>query len=596
MTRDIKIDSFIRASIYSNIILITSMVYGLLPSLLAFLLIVIYVGIIDYQYLIAIQLIFVTLLITLRLTLINEKALKNTRLNKIMVVFIINIFSLMMIIINYKTFNLTFSGYMIFLITLPISSIAALLFVDNQIKTVKEIDIVKDEYELLKHSLNSTQAIQVIILDKEYNYLEANDIHKYIMKKFYNADIKKGGSYLEYYYEQKTKDDIKSKINLAFQGKQEEHTYSVPNGQVLKTFFSGIKNDQNEIESVVLFTQDITINKKKEEEVYELTYHDSLTNVYNRHYFMDNLDSFSEIEDLILIYIDVNMLKIINDAFGHYYGDLLLETVASEALKHFGVNSTVIRMGGDELIIILEDISESQAKSLLDEFVEKNQKNIIIAVPISISVGLAVKENNKSFEQVFREAEEKMYNNKLFTYEARRESLVENINNHLIKENIIDLELIEIKKIYGKKILKKLNLESEESLLNAIINNYQIGKISIERDILDNNQRSHIEKKLYVTYIDLSYRILASIPKYREVSDIVATIEENYDGSGYPNGLRENEIPILSQILNLLNYSSKYLESNHQQLIKDLKQLEEKRFNQELLKSFIDILEDEKES
>ena len=595
LTKDLTLNPLIRSSVFTNVILLSSIVYGLFASLLAFLILTVYIFISGYQYIVILQLIVITILMTLRLTLINEQVVKNTKLTKVLSIIVINLINLAFVLIYYKTFSIGISGYLVFLFTLPFISLSTLLFVDNQMKTNKEINIVKNEYELLRHSLNSTQAIQVIILDKDLKYVEANDIHKYMMKKLYNVDIEIGSMYTDYAKNERNSDKLLKKMDLAFNGSYEEYTYTTTNGQTLKTFFSGIKNDDNIIDSVVLFTQDITINKQNEEAVHELTYRDTLTNVFNRHYFMDNLDKFRQIENLVLIYIDVNMLKFINDAFGHNYGDILITTVASEALKYFGVDATLIRMGGDEFIVIIEEINESDAKVLLDQFIQRINKKTIIAVQISVSAGLAVKENNKTFEQTMKEAEEKMYNNKLFNYEFGREDLINKINCYLVEDAIVDPKLIEVKKYYGIKLLEKLKLKDDIELFEQLIDNYQLGKISIKREILENSNRSKIERRLYVTYVDLSYRILSSVPKYKDVSDLVIYIEENFDGSGHPLGIKGKQIPLLSQVVNLLNYCGEDLLNNHKNLIEKLPSVENKRIDREIVNVFIDILRKEEE-
>src|SRR5690554_7801187 len=349
------------------------------------------------------------------------------------------------------------------------------------------------------------------------------------MKEIYGTDVKVGDSYLDKILNEIDRENIKDSIDKAFKGITFEWIYQNKAGQILKTYYSPLVTNKNE-QAVVLFTQDITDEKIREQEIYKLTFVDALTNTYNRHYFSKNFDRYNNEEQLVLLYFDVNMLKVINDAFGHNCGDDLLVFV-TEALKaNFKTNSEIIRMGGDEFIVIINDHPLHLVEEELSKFNEMIRNNQVLGIDISISVGLSVKDKNQEFENVLKAAEEKMYKDKFFTLESRGQRFLDNIYNRLVKEKVINSELILLQQNYALKTYNRFNSNYEDvQSINSLVKYYSLGKISKSSD---SNY-----------FIEVSYRLLSAIPKYKGIANYMRRISENYDGSGYPGKIKGDKIP-----------------------------------------------------
>ncbi len=145
-----------------------------------------------------------------------------------------------------------------------------------------------------------------------------------------------------------------------------------------------------------------------------LAYMDKLTGVKNNTAYLQELSWMREkIENeevaFSVFVIDVNGLKYINDYYGHDYGNTLL-VGASEAMVTVFGSDNVYRVGGDEFVIILKDVSEEQCEEYREQFMrrlEKNNSEIIIEA----AVGVAEFDKNidDSYETVFKRADENMY-------------------------------------------------------------------------------------------------------------------------------------------------------------------------------------------
>lgn len=123
---------------------------------------------------------------------------------------------------------------------------------------------------------------------------------------------------------------------------------------------SEIKEGNAVLGEVVTF-KDITERKQLEEEIRYLAYYDNLTDLPNRVLLNDRLNlALSEAREkeqkIAVLYLDLDRFKMINDSYGHSYGDLLLKEAAVRLKTRIPSNAIISRQGGDEFMIILKDV------------------------------------------------------------------------------------------------------------------------------------------------------------------------------------------------------------------------------------------------
>lgn len=124
-----------------------------------------------------------------------------------------------------------------------------------------------------------------------------------------------------------------------------------------------VKNAEGRYMGFVTACEDITERKAAENKIEQLAYYDPLTNLPNRRMFQDRLGQSlarSEREGLqtAVLFLDLDRFKEVNDAFGHEFGDKLLQAVAKRLEKWMRKADTVARLGGDEFVILLSDIED----------------------------------------------------------------------------------------------------------------------------------------------------------------------------------------------------------------------------------------------
>ena len=165
-------------------------------------------------------------------------------------------------------------------------------------------------------------------------------------------------------------------------------------------------------DKVIWVARDITDRKLMEEKTTFIGIHDSLTKLYNRAFFEEELSRLekSRLFPVSIFMIDMDGLKIINDSQGHPAGDELIKRVAKVLKESFRPEDMVARIGGDEFVVVLPMTKENAAFSALkriNHFLElnnKNNKNNLI-----ISVGVATCNKPGSLSGTVKKADDLMY-------------------------------------------------------------------------------------------------------------------------------------------------------------------------------------------
>lgn len=163
------------------------------------------------------------------------------------------------------------------------------------------------------------------------------------------------------------------------------------------------------------YAADVTKYKKMEEELRLLSVTDSLTNVYNRRYFMQKLQE--EIErakrsdrEFSLIMLDIDRFKSINDKFGHNAGDLVLKNITELIKSRIRKTDTLARWGGEEFLLLLPDTPVKNAVRLAEELRDNlSRLNIPGIGNVTASFGVAGYRAGDTIDALLQRADDSMY-------------------------------------------------------------------------------------------------------------------------------------------------------------------------------------------
>lgn len=189
---------------------------------------------------------------------------------------------------------------------------------------------------------------------------------------------------------------------------------------------TAVLDDEGDLASYVCFFTDISERKASEQRIHRLAYYDALTHLPNRSLFQDRLHTAllqAERQQawVVLMFLDLDRFKPINDSLGHAAGDRMLKEMATRLLDCVADDDTVARMGGDEFTLLLQPRATQQAAlsraihvaeqilaSLVKPFVLEGREFFVTA-----SIGIAVSpQDGDELSQLMKNADTAMYHAK----------------------------------------------------------------------------------------------------------------------------------------------------------------------------------------
>ncbi len=367
---------------------------------------------------------------------------------------------------------------------------------------------------------------------------------------------------------------------------------------------SPIKDPDNQILGAVIVFKDVTEEREKQAKIEYLSYRDSLTGLYNRHFFRKAYNKIISEAYLPLTIImgDLVGLKLINDAFGHHAGDKAIIMIAKVLKQCRRKGDIIFRWGGDEFLALLPNTDEEEGRKVRNSIIRECKKLKIKNIELNVSFGRATRASlEEKFEEVLVTAEDKMYKNKLLSSKFYRNNVLNSIKQLLFEKSH---ETEEHGRRIGelcKKVGVKLSLATDKlDDLEILASLHDIGKIAIDNTILEKpGKLSTREWKEIHKHPETGYRIATSILELNEVAEYILSHHERWDGKGYPRGLAGEDIPLLARILSVADaYDAMTQERAYRKALTKQEAKEElirnagTQFDPNIVEIFLEILDD----
>jgi len=312
-------------------------------------------------------------------------------------------------------------------------------------------------------------------------------------------------------------------------------------------------NAKGDIE-IVGVSRSIEERKKAEKDFLYQSYHDRLTGLYNRRYYEEELPGLDTESHFPLAFIvaDVNGLKLINDAFGHKVGDVLLEKVGNILKRECREGDISARIGGDEFILLLPGREENEVNEIINRMNATIAEEKIDHVILSISIGFSIKRRiDEDVYEIFKKAEDEMYKNKLYENSSMRSKTINLIMTTLYEKN--KREMLHSKRVSKicEAIAVRMNLNANDvNQIKLAGLMHDIGKIGIHESILNKTKElSSEEQRIMEKHAEIGWRILSSVNEFSGIAEYVLAHHEQWDGKGYPRSLKGEDIPVGARII-----------------------------------------------
>jgi diguanylate cyclase (GGDEF)-like protein/PAS domain S-box-containing protein len=410
----------------------------------------------------------------------------------------------------------------------------------------------EEKYKSLVMSMDQGLALHEIILDDtgkpiDYVFLDINESYTRILgftrDMCIGKRVREVMPLVEQYWI-----DIFGEVALTGKPSFYEN-FSETTGRYYSTYVYSPK-----INLFAVLVSDIDEQVKREREINYISFHDQLTGIYNRRFYEEELRRLDTERNfpLTIAMGDLNGLKLINDSFGHNAGDELLKKVAEAITDGCRADDIIARIGGDEFVIILPHTSYAEAENVVARIKKSASNKKTGMMEVSISFGHQTKVDNKQrIEDVFKDAEDHMYRNKLYESSSIKSNMINLIMNTLYESN--PREMLHSQRVSELCVFiaQSMNFSTQDINQVRIAGlMHDIGKIGIDENVLNGVGRINDEEwKEIKRHPEVGYRILSASNEFSRIANFTLEHHEHWDGTGYPKGLKGEEISVFARII-----------------------------------------------
>lgn len=331
-------------------------------------------------------------------------------------------------------------------------------------------------------------------------------------------------------------------------------------------------------------------------------FRDPLTGLYNRAYFLDRLSQLNTAHHrpLSLILGDMDGLALVNDAFGYQEGDRLLREVARSLESCCGSEDITARWSGDAFAVLLPNRSYRETSAVITCI--KNALAKVKADPVgpSVSFGYATQaDSSQDIHDVLQTAEMEMHRKKMSEGKDFCDTIIASLVNALGKKDYETEEHTWRMQNLAFKLGGAFGLDDnqfEELVLAVTL--HDVGKIAVPEHILMKpGALTDEEWEIIKGHSERGYRIALCSGELAHSAPYILSHHERWDGKGYPQGLRQDDIPLISRIISVIDSYDVMVNGRpykkgmtQEEAIAELKRCAGSQFDPRLVEMFIGVL------
>jgi diguanylate cyclase (GGDEF)-like protein/PAS domain S-box-containing protein len=302
---------------------------------------------------------------------------------------------------------------------------------------------------------------------------------------------------------------------------------------------------------------DITETRQREAEIRFLNEHDYLTGLHNHRTCEHRKQALIAQQDLPVSVIlgDIDGIRLVNDAFGHAEGDRMIVETARIFVRHQAEGDELARIGGDEFCLLMPGTDEADAYERLKAIQKSceqvnNERHSRISISLSLGCG-TWSDPEESLDQAFKVAEAYMLKRKLLGQRSYHSSVLSSIMATLYaRSQETEEHAVRLARL-SRRVGMRMGLAPKDlDDLELVAMIHDIGKVGIDDRILNKPGKLTAGEWIEMRkHPEIGYRIAMASSEFEPVASYILTHHERWDGSGYPQGLTGEEIPLLARIL-----------------------------------------------
>ncbi|MDD6657310.1 MAG: diguanylate cyclase [Lachnospiraceae bacterium] len=333
--------------------------------------------------------------------------------------------------------------------------------------------------------------------------------------------------------------------------------------------------------------------------------YDPLTGLYNKQSYLQQIPQWDNKRywPVAVAVCNINGLKRINDQYGMEYGDAVMKQLAYFVKMHAGEDAYVAKLEGGDILAVLEETTHNEAVEICEDIKKDLEGFYGRDVLIHLEYGVAVKEDAiTTMEQILGEAKSSMQNKKMLRDNSMSSSLVDSLKQTLSESDYETEEHVERTREMSSRLGKALNLsDTDIGKLELLAIMHDIGKVAIPHQVLlKKGKLSDEEFEIMKQHTIKGYRIANASPELSGIADCILSHHEKWDGTGYPNKLKGEDIPLLARIISAVDSHDVMVHDRpyhhampEEDAIKELRRCAGTQFDPHIIEVFTRLLEEE---